>query len=271
MAAVLASLFSMAVTQFTSADKATYQIGVGSQKSAELQLPLSEPTDEWLLQEDLSNSGDQACMSSGPYFSSFNVHDMVPLAIPSLTELPTPVPDLLVLLVAFASFAISCRLRRFWTGSMSQKPPASAAERNEATDSFGCTQLHLVADAGSLAEARKLLAEGADPNAREAWDETPLHMASRAGHLELSKLLVIHGANINACNADDETPLVLAARAGKNDVCNFLLEVGANTGGLEEEKLPCLLNNLLLQRMFVAAGADKVEATSVADKRSACR
>ena len=91
-----------------------------------------------------------------------------------------------------------------------------------------------------------LLKCGSNPNAQEAWDETPLHMASRAGHLQIATLLVAHGADINMRNADDETPLVVAANAGQREVCSYLLEMGAGTGGLEEERLPCLLNTLLM-------------------------
>ena len=244
MAVLLTSLFTLvAVTQFTTADKSTCHNG-GVKTSAPLAPPsLQEVTDEWLLQEEVTSLDDQFQAPPPSGLSSFSAAvATVSFKIPNLTELPTPLPDLLVVLVAFASFAISCRVRRFLKGfHRAQQVPV------ESIDAFGCTQLHAAAHAGLLEEARCLLKGGSNPNAQEAWDETPLHMASRAGHLEIVTLLAIHGASINARNADDETPLVVAARAGKHDVCSYLLEMGAGTGGLEEERLPCLLNTLLLR------------------------
>ena len=249
MAALLASLFSLvAVTQFTTADKSTCHNGGMLNPSAPIALPvLEEASEEWLLQEEIPSLDDQhqapppKTSLSSPSGSSLAG---VATVIPSLTELPTPVPDLLVLLVALAGFGITCRFRRFLHARAEERAQIS----EESTDAFGCTKLHVAAHGGSLEEVQRLLKKGSNPNAQEAWDETPLHMASRAGHLRITQLLVTHGAHVNMRNADDETPLVVAARAGRNDVCSYLLEMGAGTGGLEEERLPCLLSNLLLCR-----------------------
>eukprot|EP00435_Cladocopium_sp_Y103_P020871 s963_g5.t1 len=89
--------------------------------------------------------------------------------------------------------------------------------------------------------------------------ETPLHMAARSGNVQVAQLLVSYGAEVNALNLDDLTPLVLAAQEGKQELCSFLLDVGACAGGMEEEKLPCLLNSLLMQRIL--SGTEKNKAT----------
>ena len=251
MAVLLASLFSLvAVTQFTTADKtAGHNAGLKA-LIAEAPLSLQEATEEWLLQEEIQESDDQEAPSD---LSSFRASvasvAMVNFQIPSFTELPTPVPDILVLLVMCAGFGLTCRVRRIIRtfASFASQEEAKPEVEVEGTDAFGCTKLHVAAHAGSLEDARCLLQKGANPNAQEAWDETPLHMAARAGHLQIAMLLVTHGAGVNVRNADDETPLVVGARAGKHDLCSYLLEMGAGTGGLEEEKLPCLLSNLLLR------------------------
>ncbi|OLP91063.1 Ankyrin-1 [Symbiodinium microadriaticum] len=265
MAIFLAFLFSVvAITQFTTADKSTRHSGL---KTPPVALPLlQEASDEWLLQEEagqdpaeIAGISDVSCDTPTQSFT-----------IPSLTELPTPLPDLLVVLVAFACFGISCRLRSI-LHAIARKEPRHPQVPVESTDAFGCTKLHVAAHAGLLEEVQSLLKCGSNPNAQEAWDETPLHMASRAGHLQIATLLVAHGADINMRNADDETPLVVAANAGKREVCSYLLEMGAGTGGLEEERLPCLLNSLLMQRMFMTDADSKLKAPPTAAKTTACR
>ncbi|CAE7640464.1 ANK1 [Symbiodinium sp. CCMP2456] len=265
MAIFLAFLFSVvAITQFTTADKSTRHTGL---KTPPVALPLlQEASDEWLLQEE---TGQEPAETSDIPDVSCDTPAAQLFRIPSLTELPTPLPDLLVVLVAFACFGISCRLRTILhaVARKDRQPQVPV----ESTDAFGCTKLHVAAHAGLLEEVQSLLKCGSNPNAQEAWDETPLHMASRAGHLQIATLLVAHGADINMRNADDETPLVVAANAGKREVCSYLLEMGAGTGGLGEERLPCLLNTLLMQRMFMTDADSKLKAPPTAAKTTACR
>ena len=250
MAIFLAFLFSLvAVTQFTTADKSTRHNGLKTPAPVALPL-LQEASDEWLLQEE-TGLEDQLQGENPPaeidLCDTKGAQSSQSFRIPSLTELPTPVPDLLVVLVAFACFGISCRVRTILHAiARKDLSPGRPQVPVESTDACGCTKLHVAAHAGLLEEVKSLLKCGSNPNAQEAWDETPLHMASRAGHLQIATLLVAHGADINMRNADDETPLVVAANAGQREVCSYLLEMGAGTGGLEEERLPCLLNTLLM-------------------------
>ena len=60
------------------------------------------------------------------------------------------------------------------------------------------TPLHTAAQAGDLEAVRKLLADGADPNAREAGDNTtPLHWAAAAKHVEIARALLDAGADVH--------------------------------------------------------------------------
>lgn len=172
---------------------------------------------------------------------------------PGRKDLISHLPDLLVLLVAFAAFKLA---RYLWKAD---QPAACSDEagprtyyRKETTDAFGCTELHIAASKGCSLEVRKLLEGRSDPNAREAWDETPLHMAARSGSLEVAEMLLSSGAHLDACNADERTPLVAAAEENQEEVCKLLLDRGASAGGMEDSKLPRLLSTLLLQRLMVA-------------------
>ncbi|HEV3138915.1 MAG TPA: ankyrin repeat domain-containing protein [Vicinamibacterales bacterium] len=63
---------------------------------------------------------------------------------------------------------------------------------------FGWTALHDAAKHGNLDRVRQLLAEGADPNAREAGDNTyPLHWAAARGDLEIIRALLDAGGDVH--------------------------------------------------------------------------
>lgn len=162
--------------------------------------------------------------------------------LPYLTELPTPLPDILVLVVALASFSLFRKFQDVLSDVCEAEPVQRQHRRREETDAFGCTALHRAAFQGFSTEVRRLLEGRSDPNAREAWDETPLHMAARSGNIEAARLLIAAGASIDAVNADDKTPLFVAGEDRKEAMCEFLLKLGATTGGLED--LPKLLQQL---------------------------
>src|SRR5712675_1502625 len=63
--------------------------------------------------------------------------------------------------------------------------------------SAGWTELHTAAQRGNLAGVRALLAQGADPNARESGDNTyPLHWAAAGKHVECVRALLDAGADV---------------------------------------------------------------------------
>ena len=67
------------------------------------------------------------------------------------------------------------------------------------------------------AEARiisRLLARGADVNARAAGNHTALHEAAFRGNLALAELLLAHGADATARNDDGHTALDIAQAKG---------------------------------------------------------
>jgi ankyrin repeat protein len=124
-------------------------------------------------------------------------------------------------------------------------------DRVRAVDRFGCTALHIAADAGCVEMAKELLEAGADVQVRDTWEETPLHFAARKGSFEMCELLLAKGAELDATNFDGVTPLVAAARACNESSCQLLLDRGATCGGLPDTDVPALLSSLLMYKMIV--------------------
>jgi ankyrin repeat protein len=75
--------------------------------------------------------------------------------------------------------------------------------------------------------AGRLIAHGADVNARQHGGWTPLHAAADDGPLELSTLLLDAGAEVNAANDTGQTALSLAQQHGRADAVALLQAHGA--------------------------------------------
>ena len=67
--------------------------------------------------------------------------------------------------------------------------------------------LHEAAETGAFEDVKRLLAEGADPNARSWGGRTPLHSAAEAGTVAIVEYLLDHRADVNAALDNGRTAL----------------------------------------------------------------
>lgn len=71
---------------------------------------------------------------------------------------------------------------------------------------------------GRTAEVSRLIAAGADLEARDAQGRSPLLLAVAGNHVAIAKALLAAGANINAQAANRDTPWLLAGAAGRAEI-----------------------------------------------------
>jgi ankyrin repeat protein len=109
--------------------------------------------------------------------------------------------------------------------------PAALAQQRSADTS--ASALHWAAYNDDLGAVRRLLAEGADPNATNRFGVTPLHEAATVGNAAMLKALLEAGGDANASFGEGETVLMTAARTGDVDSVRLLLEHGADVDAYE--------------------------------------
>ena len=81
---------------------------------------------------------------------------------------------------------------------------------------------------GDVVEVRRLLAAGADVNARDRHGQTALMLAAHRGHAALVDALVEAGADLNATAKFHLSALMLAIVAGHSAVALALARAGAD-------------------------------------------
>ena len=109
--------------------------------------------------------------------------------------------------------------------------PAALAQQRSADTS--ASALHWAAYNDDLGAVRRLLAEGANPNAVNRFGVTPLHEAATVGNAAMLKALLEAGGDANAAFGEGETVLMTAARTGDADSVRLLLEHGADVDAHE--------------------------------------
>ncbi len=89
------------------------------------------------------------------------------------------------------------------------------------------TALMYAAEHGYVEIGRLLLANGADINAVDSFNDPALNVAAFNGQLEFTKMLVEMGAELNFRGFGERTAVGHALFSGHEDVAKFLIEAGA--------------------------------------------
>ena len=117
---------------------------------------------------------------------------------------PIRQPSLMAAVIARRAVLAGAVLLLAARSCLAQVPP-SAEELKRYTG------LHQAAARGDAAEITRLLARGADPEARDGHDRTPLHVAAHGSHVDAAGALVRGGAQPNALDAQRYDIITIAA------------------------------------------------------------
>lgn len=103
----------------------------------------------------------------------------------------------------------------------------------------GETKLYRAARSGNAGEVKRLLKDGADPDAADAHGLTALHQAAYWGETEIVEMLIKAGADVNAENKGKGwTPLHSAAVSGgqrsRKEIIRLLKDAGAKDDGKDK-------------------------------------
>lgn len=123
------------------------------------------------------------------------------------------------------------------------------------------TPLHEAVYRDQTDRAKRLLADGADANAKNRYGVTPLSLACQNGNAELVGALLEAGADPNAKLQGGETALMTAARTGKAAPVKSLLARGAIVDAAERKGQTALMwaaadGHAEAVRLLIEAGAD---------------
>jgi len=106
-------------------------------------------------------------------------------------------------------------------GTIAQVPPSPS-------EIAAYSGLHAAAARGDAAGIAKLVAGGADPNARDRYRRTPLHVAAYRSRHDAMRALVKAGGNPNALENDRYDIVTIAAVANDLPTLRLALELGTS-------------------------------------------
>jgi ankyrin repeat protein len=98
----------------------------------------------------------------------------------------------------------------------------------------GTTALHWAVYHNDADLVDRLLAAGANPNAKNDYGATPMSEAAVVGNVQVLKSLLAHKADIESPNADGQTALMIIARTSNVDAAKLLISHGAAVNAREQ-------------------------------------
>ena len=139
------------------------------------------------------------------------------------------------------------------------------------TADTSASALHWAAYRNDLDAVKRLLAEGADPNAANRFGVTPLHEAATVGNAAMLEALLDAGGDANAAFGEGETVLMTAARAGDTASVKTLLAHGGkpdateNWHGQTALMWAAMENHAEVVQLLIDAGAEVDRASTKHD------
>lgn len=123
-----------------------------------------------------------------------------------------------------------CHALRFavMTMALIVAAPARAQVPPTAAEVAAYGGLHAAAHRGNVAEIRRLIASGANVDARDAYGRTPLHVATFARQPEAISALAAARANLGLLENDRYDAVTIAAVANDEQTLRTLLALGAS-------------------------------------------
>lgn len=115
---------------------------------------------------------------------------------------------------------------RFLIVILALSSAAFAQTAPSASDIASYTGLHLEAHEGRVAEIKRLIAQGADVNARDPMGRTPAHVAAFASHDDALTALAEGGADMNALENRIYDVVTIAAVANDPELVSLAMVLG---------------------------------------------
>ncbi len=116
----------------------------------------------------------------------------------------------------------------------------------DARDDSGATALLVACHVNAVDAARVLIEAGADVNAKDNIDDSPYLYAGARGHLEILKMTLAHGADLKSVNRYGGTALIPASERGHVETVRTLIEAGTDVDHVNRLHWTALLEAIIL-------------------------
>lgn len=149
---------------------------------------------------------------------------------------------------------------------------AGAWAQGSASD--GTTPLHWAVHDNAVDEVRRLIAAGANVNAKNDFGATPMSEAAMVGNTAVIKMLLDAKADPDSPSADGQTALMVVSRTTNVEAARLLIAAGANVNAKESQRNQTALMWAAAQRqaemvkLLVSKDADTNARTMLNDVQS---
>lgn len=116
----------------------------------------------------------------------------------------------------------------------------------DARDESGATALLVATHGNKVNAARALIEAGANVNAKDDIQDSPYLYSGARGHLEILKLTLAHGADLASVNRYGGTALIPASERGHVETVDTLIKAGVNVDHVNRLGWTALLEAIIL-------------------------